>query len=197
MLCVAAAGLLFAAGCRGHPKPPARVAVGAVRVGTAARPRSAQLRACLRRYHGDIRLSAETRVVERRGRLGASLTIAVPRSQLLFGCDFVRRRTAPCGGAVGVWRRNRLNDPRLDILCADRKGHLGAAWVVPLPRARSIAVREGDRIDVYPVAGRLPVRIWTRDGVDVARSSADFDVSQLARGGRELARERLRAFVAG
>ena len=96
-----------------------------------------------------------------------------------------------------MWRRNRLNDPRLDILCADRRGLLGAAWVVPLPRARSIAVREGDRIDVYPVAGRLPVRIWTRDGVDVARSSADFDVSQLARGGRELARERLRTFVAG
>jgi hypothetical protein len=62
--------------------------------------------------------------------------------------------------------------------------------------ARSIAVREGTRIEIYPTAAKLPVRIWTRH-VDVARSSAVFDVSQRARDGTPIARERIRAFVAG
>jgi hypothetical protein len=130
--------------------------------------------------------------------LGGSLTIADPHSPWLWGCDLVPGRSRVCSGAVGSWRRGRLNDPRLSIVgCRDRDGrHLGAAWVVPLPRARSIAVRDDGRTDVYPVAAGLPVRIWTHHVV-VGRSSAVFDVSQLADDGTELAHERLRAFVAG
>jgi hypothetical protein len=47
------------------------------------------------------------------------------------------------------------------------------------------------------VAGALPVRIWTRDGVRYERSSADFDVTQRGPDGRALAHERLHAAVAG
>jgi hypothetical protein len=197
-LCVAAAGLLLVAGCRDHAKPKSSVVAGDVRVGAVTRLRSPPLRSCLRRFR--LRPSPETLVVERHGLLGSSVTIADPRSPFLYGCDLAGhgRGGRVCGGSVGVWRRGRLNDPRLDILCADRKGRrLGAAWIVPLRRARSILVREGAVTERYPVARRLPVRIWTRDGVDVGRSSATFDVTQLEPGGGRLAHERLRAMVAG
>jgi hypothetical protein len=136
--------------------------------------------------------------VERDGLLGASLTISAPGSPWLYGCDFTPRRQSLCGATVGEWRAQRLNDPRLDILCTDRTGHaLGAAWVVPLPRARSIAVRAPRLTEVYPVAGGLPVRIWTREGVRYERSSATFDVTQRGADGKTLAHGRLEAAVAG
>jgi hypothetical protein len=195
-LCVAAAGLLLAAGCRDHAKPE-RIVRSPVRVTTGDGSPSPALRRCLARY-GDLRLSRRARVVERHGLLGASVTIADPASPLLYGCDLAADTTRVCGGSVGVWRHGRLNDPRLDIICRGRNGRtLGAAWAVPMRRARTIAVHEEDRVEVYPVAGGLPVRIWTRDGVDVGRSSAVFDVGQLGADGRELARTRLRAMVAG
>jgi hypothetical protein len=194
---VAAAGLLLAAGCRHHSQPPHRVFVGHVRAGPAGSLRSARLRACLRRF-GELHVTGRTRVVERDDLLGASLTISDPGSPWLYGCDFRPGGSSLCGAAVGEWRAGRLNDPRLDILCTDRAGRaLGAAWVVPLPRARSVAVRERRLTEVYPVAGGLPVRIWTRAGVRYERSSAVFDVTQRGPGGRTLAHERLHAAVAG
>ena len=69
--------------------------------------------------------------------------------------------------------------------------------MVPLSRALSLAVRERRLTEVYPVAGGLPVRIWTREGVRYERSSAVFDVTQRGSGGRTLAHERLHAAVAG
>jgi hypothetical protein len=196
-LCVAAAGLLLAAGCRDHAKPSGRIVAGPVQVTTGGGSPSPALRRCLARY-GDLRLSRETRVVERHGLLGGSVTIADPRSPLLHGCDLAAGGARVCGGSVGVWRHGRLNDPRLDIICHDRNGRtLGAAWVVPVRHARTIEVHEGGRVEVYPVAGGLPVRIWTRGGVDVGRSRATFDVGQLGADGRQLARTRLRAMVAG
>jgi hypothetical protein len=195
-LCVAAAGLLPATGCRDHPKSKSRVVAGDVRIGAVTRLRSPPLRACLRRFR--LRPSPETLVVERHGLLGSSVTIADPRSPLLYVCDLAGHGGRICGGSVGVWRHGRLNDPRLDVLCADRKGRrLGAAWVVPLRQTRSILVREGEATERYPVAGRLPVRVWTRGGVDVGRSSATFDVTQVGADGRRLAHERLYAAVAG
>ena len=195
---IAAAGLLLAAGCRDHPKPAGSVFVGRVRVSGVDRLRSPPLRACLRRYRGELRVTRETRAVLRDGLLGASLTIADPHSPWLYGCDFTPRRKRLCGGAVGQWRSGRLNDPRLDVLCRDRKGRpLGAAWVVPLPGARSISVHERGLTEIYPAAGGLPVRIWTRAGVLYARSSALFDVTQRGADGRALAHELLHAAVAG
>jgi hypothetical protein len=195
-LTVAAAGVLLAAGCRDHA-PPRRVFVGHVRAGPADRLRSPRLHACLRRF-GELHVTGRTRVVERDGLLGGTLTISDPGAPWLYGCDFAPGDRRLCGAAVGEWRGRRLNDPRLDILCTDRTGHaLGAAWVVPLPRARSIAVRERRVTEIYPVAGRLPVRIWTRDGVRYERSRAVFDVTQRGADGRTLAHARLHAAVAG
>jgi hypothetical protein len=194
---VAAAGVLLVAGCRDHAKQPRHVFVGRVRAGPVDSLRSPRLRACLRRF-GELHVTGRTRVVERDGLLGGSLTISDPGSPWLYGCDFAPRSSRVCGAAVGEWRARRLNDPRLDILCADRGGRpLGAAWVVPLPRARSLAVRERRITEAYPVDGHLPVRIWTRDGVRYERSSAVFDVTQRGPGGRTLAHRRLHAMVAG
>jgi hypothetical protein len=196
-LTVAAAGMLLAAGCRDHAPPSRRIFVGYVRAGPVERLRLPRLRACLRRF-GELHVTGRTRVVERDGLLGGSLTISDPDSPWLYGCDFAPGNRRLCGAAVGEWRARHLNDPRLDILCADRTGHaLGAAWVVPLPRARSIAVRERRITEIYPVAGSLPVRIWTRDGVRYERSSATFDVTQRRADGRPLAHARLHAAVAG
>jgi hypothetical protein len=196
-LTVAAAGMLLAAGCRDHAPPSRRIFVGHVRAGPVERLRLPRLRACLRRF-GELHVTGRTRVVERDGLLGGSLTISDPDSPWLYGCDFTAGDRKLCGAAVGEWRGRRLNDPRLDILCADRTGHaLGAAWVVPLPRARSIAVLERRITEIYPVAGGLPVRIWTRDGVRYERSRAVFDVTQRGADGRPLAHARLHAAVAG
>jgi hypothetical protein len=194
-VCVAAAGLLLAVGCRDHPRDRT---VGEVRVVHGVSGSSAVLRACLRRYAVELHPTSATRVVERDGRLGGSLTIADRHSPWLWGCDLTPGATRICGGSVGSWRGRRLNDPRLSIVgCHDPKGRmLGSAWVMPLPAAHSIAVRDGDHTDVYPVAGGLPVRIWTHHVV-VARSGAIFDVSQLDADGGELSHERLRTFVAG
>jgi hypothetical protein len=196
-LTVVAAALLCGVGCDDHAKPTRRVFVGHVRMGGVGRFRSPPLRACLRRF-GELHVARRTRVVERDGLLGASLTIADPRSPWLYGCDFSPGLGRLCGGSVGRWRAGRLNDPRLDIICTDRaRRPLAAAWVVPIHGAAAIAVREGGEAEVYRVAGGLPVRIWTRDGVRYARSSAVFDVMQRAADGRALAHERLRAAVAG
>jgi hypothetical protein len=196
-LTVAAAGLLLAAGCRDHAKPARRVFVGRVLMGVVRTVRPPQLQACLRRFP-ELHVTGRTRVVEREGLLGASLTISRPGSPWLYACDFTPRPRRLCGASVGEWRAGRLNDPRLDILCTDRAGRpLGAAWVVPLRRAQSIAVRERRVTEIYPVAGDLPVRIWTRHGVRYERSNADFDVTQRGPGGRALAHERLHAAVAG
>ena len=189
--------MLLVAGCRDHAQPPRRVFIGHVRVGGADRVRAPRLRACLRRF-GELRISGRIRVVERDGLLGASVTISDPGSPWLYGCDFPPGGSSLCGAVVGEWRARRLNDPRLDILCVDGAGRpLGAAWVVPLPRARSITVQERRLTEVYPVAGALPVRIWTREGVRYERSRAFFDVTQRGPGGRTLAHERLHATVAG
>jgi hypothetical protein len=194
---VAAAGVLLVAGCRDHAQQPRRVFVGHVRASPVARLRSPRLRACLHHF-GELHVTGRTRVVERDGLIGASLTIFDPGTPWLYACDFTPRHRRICGASVGEWRARRLNDPRLDILCTDRTGHsLGAAWTVTLPHARSIAVREHRITEIYPVAGDLPVRIWTRDGVRYERSSAIFDVTQRSPGGRMLAHERLHAVVAG
>lgn len=207
---VAAAALaLLAGGCRDHPhralprgaRPfqhlPTPVVVGRVRVGSFAELRPRFPHGCLRGF-SDLRRSRSTRVVERIGALGRSYTIAAPGSPWLYACLAASGTNERCGGAVGEWRAGRLNDPRLDILCTDRRGaHLGSAWVVPIRRARWISVRERRLTEVYPAAGGLPVRIWTRDGVHYQQSRATFDVKQLSAGGSELTHQLLETVVAG
>jgi hypothetical protein len=196
-LAVAATGVLLLAACNDHAKEAGRSVLGHVRLVGAGRVRSPPVRACLRRYRG-LEITRSTRIAAREGLLGDSVTIADPRSPWLYGCDFATGWRKLCGGAVGEWRQRRLNDPRLDILCRDRSGRaLGAAWVVPLSDARLIEVHERRQTEVYPVADGLPVRIWTRDGVTYARTTAVFDVTQRDGGGRILSREQVHAVVGG
>ena len=91
-----------------------------------------------------------------------------------------------------------MSDPRLDVLCLDRKRrHVGSAFVNPVRGARWIAVDQGSYRELYPVAAGLPVRIASTRGVDYGRARATFVITQNGADGRVLARSRLLAQVAG
>jgi hypothetical protein len=90
-----------------------------------------------------------------------------------------------------------LFDPRLDILCRDRRGRsLGSAWIQAMAGTRYVALREPGYTEVYEVAAGLPVRVTTHD-VDVGTSSATFHVEQYTAAGSRLVAETVRARVAG
>jgi hypothetical protein len=93
----------------------------------------------------------------------------------------------------------RLLDPRLDLAaCATRDGDAVAfAWVEPAKNARYIGVERSGYVEVYPVTGRLPVRIATTSGIDPNSSSAAFAISEHEANGRLLRSYTLRARVAG
>ena len=73
-------------------------------------------------------------VVERIGVFGESLTFADAGHTTVYGCDggtdpAGERRPPWCGSATGRLTGGKLLDPRLDILCRDRKGEIGRAHV--------------------------------------------------------------------
>jgi hypothetical protein len=74
---------------------------------------------------------------------------------------------------------------------------MGFAWVEPGPDARFVAVEQAGYVEVYEVAGGLPVRIATTSDVQVERSRASFRVSEHDVRGRLLRRDVLDAAVAG
>src|SRR5207244_1778257 len=128
---------------------------------------------------------------------GASLTFRDPRGGFLLACDTTRKGDRFCGGSAGLLRRGQLVDPRLDIACRDRRSHqVGFAWITPLHGARWIAVEQQRYVELYKVAGGLPVRVTTSE-VKVVGSSAVFRVRQYDASGRELGKETLEARVAG
>jgi hypothetical protein len=153
---------------------------------------------CLR---GPAQDAAEpVRLVERIG--VASETVTVQAGDGLHGCDNApgpredERRW--CGTAFGLLHGGRLRDPRLGLGCRTAEGDLiGLAWVEPHARARYVVVRQPGYAEVYETAGGLAVRIATTSGIDVASSSAAFDVSEHDSGGRLLREYRLEAAVAG
>ena len=94
--------------------------------------------------------------------------------------------------------RGKLLDPRLDILCRDRKGRaLAYAWVEPASGVQWIGVDQGRYTEVYEVLAGLPVRIASIRGVEAGRARATFDVTQYDVHGEELVRGKLEAAVAG
>jgi hypothetical protein len=140
-------------------------------------------------------------VVERFGRVTRSVTIVQPGRPEIFACD---KTGVPFEGrewyglSSGRLRAGRVNDPRLDILCRDRRRrHVAAAFVNPLRGARWVGVDQGSYTELYPTAARLPVRVSSTRGVDFARARATFWITQIDAGGRVLVRTRFAARVAG
>ena len=148
-------------------------------------------------------IAADTRVVERIGVFAESLTFADRRNHTVYACDggidpAGERHLPWCGGSAGRVVAGRLLDPRLDVICRDRKGHpLAYAWIEPAAGARWVGVDQGGYTEVYEVLGGLPVRIATRKQIELARSRATFLVTQYDSHGNALIKGKLEAEVAG
>jgi hypothetical protein len=142
-------------------------------------------------------------VVERIGVFGESLTFADSGRKTLYACDggtdpAGERKLPWCGGSAGRLLRGKLLDPRLDILCRDRKGRaLAYAWVEPAAGVRWIGVDQGAYTEIYEVLAGLPVRIASTRGIEIGRARATFDVTQYDNHGKEVIEGRLEAQVAG
>jgi len=196
---IACASLLAAAACgsSGGKKTPARF-VDSVRVRHVRLPAGGAIGRCLALT--SFRRGAVL-VVDRRGRLTRSLTVAQRGSPDVFACDATGvplERREWCGASAGRLGNGRVTDPRLALLCRDRRGrHVAAAFVNPLPTARWVAVEQPRFSELYPAAAGLPVRIATVAGVDYEHARATFRIAQLDAHGRVLSRARLVAHVAG
>ncbi len=149
----------------------------------------------------DLGLPVQRRVVRRIGVRTESLTLRIGNE--LRACDRDRQALEGvgkrwCGISAGRLHGGRLRDPRLD-LCEDGKGRPVAAflWIEPAPKARWIVVDQPGHVEVYPVAGDVPVRVSTAADVDLDSSSAMLTYSQYSGDGRLIGRSTLRAFVAG
>jgi hypothetical protein len=142
-------------------------------------------------------------VVERIGVFGESLTFADSDGKTLYACDggtdpAGERKPPWCGSSAGRLFSGKLLDPRLDILCRDRKGRpLAYAWVEPAAGVRWIGVDQGMYTEIYEVLAGLPVRIASARGIQPGRARATFDVTQYDRLGEELVKGKVEAAVAG
>ena len=142
-------------------------------------------------------------VVERIGVFGESLTFADSGRKTVYACDggtdpAGERKLPWCGSSAGRLLRGKLLDPRLDILCRDRKGRaLAYAWVEPAAGVRWIGVDQGAYTEIYEVLAGLPVRIASTRGIELGRARATFDVTQYDEHGKEVIEGKLEAQVAG
>lgn len=130
-----------------------------------------------------------------------SVTVLEAGGQAVLGCSNSpgpREKGRWCGSSFGQLRSGRLTDPRLSISCRARDGGaIGFAWIQPGEGTRYVAVEQPDYTEVYEVAGQLPIRIATVNGVDAETSSATFEISEHDAEGRRLREQTLEAFVAG
>ena len=142
-------------------------------------------------------------VVERIGVFGESLTFTDRKRRTLYACDGgtdpAGERPLPwCGSSAGRLVHGALLDPRLDIVCRDRRGAaLAYAWVEPVASARWVGVDQGSYAELYEVLAALPVRVATREGIELAEARARFRIRQYDASGRELVSGTLEASVAG
>lgn len=144
--------------------------------------------------------AAEGSAVVRVGVNSESVTFREVGGRALHGCS---RSSGPledgaswCGGASGRLHAGRLNDPRLSIVCTTSTGKpVGSAWIEVSERTRYVTVRQPGYVEVYEVAGGVPVRVATVS--EVEGSGATFDLSEHDAEGRLLRRDRVEAFVAG
>jgi hypothetical protein len=134
---------------------------------------------------------------------GESVTFRDSSGHGLYGCDnslgarIDGRRW--CGGAFGRLDDGHLRDPRLDLgACTTADGRVvGFAWLEPLNGVAYVVVRQPRFAEVDEVAGGLPVRVATTDGVEIEGSRASFDVSEHDARGRRVRAYRLETAVAG
>lgn len=155
--------------------------------------------ACARRMPG---LGTATILVERVGVSGASITFRSRAAPHVRGCD---RSGVPsesgspwCGVSIGKLGSGGVTDPRLGILCRDRAGgNVAFAWVNPSARARWLGVEQEGYVELYRVAGGLPVRVSSRAGVKLESSSATFRIVEFAADGARIRERELVARVAG
>jgi hypothetical protein len=141
--------------------------------------------------------SNSTVVVERIGVNGRTITFLMP-GFLIAGCDRnPRARTTQnpwCGGSGWTLKNRRVSDARLDI-CTDRRGRALVAfgWINAVPRAKWIVVDQPGFREVYPVAGRLPVRVST---VSRIGTPTTFRTTQYDARGVLLVRREVKASIA-
>jgi hypothetical protein len=140
--------------------------------------------------------------VVRVGTLGESVTFRDASGQFVLGCDNTEGERESgrrwCGGAFGTLHGGRLLDPRLDLLCVDAEGApLAFAWVEPAPGTRFVVVDQNGYAEAYEVAGSLPVRVASKERVDLATSSAILEITEHDREGTLLRRYSVDARVAG
>jgi len=161
-----------------------------------------RLESCL--FRGDRQsVSVDAKVVERVGVAGQSLTFANRNRSGVYACDggidpAGERRPPWCGEVFGALADGRLLDPRLDVICRDRKGApLAYAFVEPVAGAHWIGVDQGRYTEIYEVLAGLPVRIAGTRHVSVVNARATFEVTQYDVHGRELVKADLEAAVAG
>ncbi len=142
-------------------------------------------------------------VVVRVGTTGSSVTFRTSSGLALVGCDGDASGKGAahsfCGRAYARLERGRLRDPRLDLAgCTTATGDTVAfAWFQPGPKTSSVAVQQPGYVEVYPVVGRVPVRISTTANVAAQDSRATFEVSEHDASGALLRSSILEARVAG
>jgi len=136
------------------------------------------------------------RIVVRVGASGSTATFRTSGSALL-ACD----GSGPghiCGRAYGRTKRDRLLDPRLDLACKTAAGApLAFAWFEPGRQTAYVAVRQNGYVEVYRVAGGVPVRVSTPSHISTSDSSATFEVSEHDTTGALLRTSTIVARVAG
>ena len=146
---------------------------------------------------------ADALVVERIGVDGESLTFENRDHTGVYACDggsdASGERPPPwCATVFGELVHGRLLDPRLDVLCRDRRRRpLAYAFVDPVSGARWVGVRQDGYVELFEVLADLPVRIASTRGVDAEAARASFEVTQYDASGHELVAGTLEAAVAG
>jgi hypothetical protein len=135
-------------------------------------------------------------IVVRVGASGSSTTFRTSGGALV-ACDSGRPGRI-CGRAYGRTTRDRLLDPRLDLACKTAaEAPLAFAWFEPGRRTAYVAVRQTGYIEVYRVAGGVPVRVSTPSHISTEDSSAALDLSEHGTTGALLRTSTIVARVAG
>jgi hypothetical protein len=148
-------------------------------------------------------VAVDAKVVERVGVFDQSLTFANRSGTGVYACDggidaAGERRPPWCGQVFGALADGRLLDPRLDVICRNRKSApLAYAFVEPVAGAHWIGVDQGRYTEIYEVLAGLPVRVATARRVSLAHARATFEVTQYDVHGRQLVKGDLEAAVAG